>query len=83
MKEELSEYDEQKEVYRVLEVNKKQFLLVTTRKKVLFDLDKEECKELEFLPQSEPEVTEVVSGRLIIATKGIKAYPYHSDYESV
>ncbi len=40
-----------------MEVNKKQFVLVTSRKKVLFDLDKEECKELEFLPQSEPEVT--------------------------
>jgi hypothetical protein len=58
-------------------------MLVTSSKKVLFDLEKEECKELEFLPRSEPEVTEVISGRLIIANKGIKAYPYHSDYESV
>ena len=35
-------------------MNKKQFILATGSKKVLFDLDKEECKELEFLPVSEP-----------------------------
>lgn len=50
MKEELSNYNEQSDKYRVLEINKKQFLLVTGHKKVLFDLDKEDCKELEFLP---------------------------------
>lgn len=36
---------------------------------------------MEFLPASEPRVTEVMSGRIVIAGKGLKAYPYHRDYE--
>ena len=38
MKEEVSDYDESQEQYKVLEVNKRQFLLTTNNKKILFDL---------------------------------------------
>lgn len=40
MKEEISDYNESQDKYRVLEVNKKEFLLVTNHKKIMFDLDK-------------------------------------------
>lgn len=46
MKEEVSDYDETQEQYKVLEINKRQFLLATNNKKMLFDLEKEECKDL-------------------------------------
>lgn len=40
MKEEISEYNEKEDTFGVLQINKKQFVLTTNKKKMLFDLDK-------------------------------------------
>lgn len=40
MKEEVLEYDEKEDNFGVLQINKKQFVLTTNKKKILFDLDK-------------------------------------------
>lgn len=40
----MSDYQEEKDSYRILEINNKQFVLATGNKKVLFDLEREDCK---------------------------------------
>ena len=50
MKEEIDNFNEKYDQYKVLAVNKSEFLLSTNHKKIMFDLEKQECKDLDFLP---------------------------------
>lgn len=40
MKEEVSDYNEREDSFRVLAINKEQFVLVTNKRKLLFNIDK-------------------------------------------